>query len=134
MRKSRQATIVTTPKMIFSSTTLPNILNALALFPWPRRIDVSADPPTPTIEPKAAVMLMIGIHIPSPDMANGPTPCPMKILSVILYSAEVTVATIAGMAYRTSSFDNRSVPNETGVTLFWDIHRIYLLGCKDTKY
>jgi hypothetical protein len=38
------------------------------------RIDASAEPPTPTIAPKAAVMLIMGIQIPSAVIASGPTP------------------------------------------------------------
>lgn len=77
---------------------LPKILKAAALLPCPKRIEANDEPPTPTIAPNAAVMLIMGIQIPSAVIANGPTPCPIKILSVMLYRAEVTVATIAGTA------------------------------------
>ena len=40
--------------------------------------------PTPTSEPKAAAKFISGKVMASPDMAKGPTPCPIKILSTML--------------------------------------------------
>ena len=50
-------------------------------------------------------------------MAMGPTPCPMKMLSTILYSDVASIAIIAGVAYCLSNFPIFSVPNSTGTIL-----------------
>ena len=41
-------------------------------------------PPTPTSEPKAAARFISGKVSARPEMASGPTPWPMKMLSTML--------------------------------------------------
>lgn len=84
------------------------------MFPCPRRMDVRAAEPAPTIAPKAAVRFIIGIVRARPAIAIGPTPCPMKILSTMLYNDVDTCAMIDGRAYRNNSVDSLSVPNDSG--------------------
>ncbi len=50
----------------------------------PSRIEVSAAAPIPINDPKAEAMFIRGIESATPEMAIGPTPCPMKILSTML--------------------------------------------------
>ena len=69
--------------------------------------------PTPTNAPNADAIFIIGIVSAIPEIANAPTPCPIKILSIILNSDVEIIAIIAGIAYRGSSFDNGSVPSES---------------------
>ena len=54
----------------------------------------------------------------SPDIASGPTPCPMKMLSTILYKEEAVWAMMAGRAYCFSSFPMFSVPSSVGMEVF----------------
>ena len=56
-------------------------------------------PPTPTIAPKAAEIFITGNVRANPIIAPGPTPCPIKTPSIMLYNDEATIATIAGTAY-----------------------------------
>jgi len=49
--------------------------------------------------PKAAVMFISGNVSANPEMARGPTPCPIKILSMMLYVEAAAVAMIAGTEY-----------------------------------
>ncbi|MBR2252976.1 MAG: hypothetical protein IJ895_00935 [Prevotella sp.] len=67
--------------------------------------------PTPIAAPKAAERFIKGKVTARPDMASGPTPCPMKMLSTILYSDDATIATMAGMAYCNSRLPTGRVPN-----------------------
>jgi hypothetical protein len=76
--------------------------------------------PTPTMAPKAAPKFMNGKVIAKPEMANGPTPCPMKILSTILYKEEAVIAMMAGMAYCINSLPMGWVPSSVAF-LFCDI-------------
>lgn len=46
--------------------------------------DTSVEAPTPTSEPKAAARFIRGKVIANPEIAKGPTPCPIKILSTML--------------------------------------------------
>ena len=62
------------------------------------RMDVMAAAPTPTNEPNADAIFIIGIVSAIPEIANAPTPWPMKMLSIILNSEVETIAIIAGMA------------------------------------
>ena len=72
------------PIETLSSTTLPRIISAAGLFPCPRRIEVRAADPAPTMAPKAAARFINGIVSARPDMAIGPTPWPMNMLSIML--------------------------------------------------
>ena len=67
--------------------------------------------PTPTIAPKAAPKFMKGKVMASPEMANGPTPCPMKMLSTMLYKELAVMAIMAGMAYCISNLPMGCVPS-----------------------
>ena len=50
----------------------------------PRRIEARVDPPAETSVQKATTRFISGKLIASPAIAIGPTPCPMKILSMML--------------------------------------------------
>ncbi len=63
--------------------------------------------------PKAEAMFIMGSVTAMPDMAAPPTPCPTKMLSMILYSDDDAMAIMAGMAYLGSSRRSGSVPSET---------------------
>ncbi len=67
-----------------SNTTLPNTPSAASRRPCPSRIEVSAAAPIPINDPKADAMFIRGIESATPEMAIGPTPCPMKMLSTML--------------------------------------------------
>jgi hypothetical protein len=54
---------------------------------------------------------MNGNVIANPEMAKGPTPWPMKILSTILYKEEAVMAMMAGIAYCVSNLPIGCVPN-----------------------
>ena len=54
---------------MFSNTAFPRICSAARLFPSPKRIDMRAAAPTPTIAPKAAAMFMMGSVTAIPDIA-----------------------------------------------------------------
>jgi hypothetical protein len=65
-----------------------------------------------------------GNVIASPEIANGPTPCPINMLSIILYREVATLAIIAGTEYCINNFPIDSVPNVIGV--FDDVSAIFL--------
>ena len=48
-----------------------------------------------------------------PEIAIAPTPCPMKILSTILYKEAAVMAMMAGMAYCISSCPTGFVPSSS---------------------
>ena len=72
---------------------------------------MTVDAPTPTIAPMAAPKFMNGKVMAQPDIAKGPTPCPMKMLSIILYNDDAVIAMIAGVAYFFNNLPTSSVPN-----------------------
>ena len=72
---------------------------------------VTVEAPTPTMAPMAAPKFMNGKVIANPEIAKGPTPCPMKMLSTMLYSDDAVIAMMAGVAYFFSSLPTSSVPN-----------------------
>ena len=78
--------------------TLPRISKALSRSSCPILMESWVEAPIPTNEPKAAPRFISGMVIPNPDKASGPTPCPMKMLSIRLYSDAAVMAMIAGMA------------------------------------
>ena len=47
-------------------------------------MEMSVAAPTPTSEPKAAARFISGKVTARPEMASGPTPWPMKMLSTML--------------------------------------------------
>ena len=73
-----------------------------------------AEAPTPTRAPNAAPRFISGNVSARPAIANLPTPCPIKILSTILYNDEAVIAIIAGTAYCLSNLEIFSVPNSVG--------------------
>jgi hypothetical protein len=80
--------------------------------------DINVEAPTPTIAPNAAPKFIKGKVMAKPDIAKGPTPCPMKILSTILYKDEAVIAIMAGMAYCINRLPIGFVPSS--VALFFD--------------
>jgi hypothetical protein len=54
---------------------------------------------------------MKGKVIANPEIANGPTPCPIKILSIILYKDDAVIAMMAGVAYLFNNLPTLSVPS-----------------------
>ncbi len=60
-------------------------------------MDIRADAPTPTSVPIAITSVISGKVNASPEIANGPTPCPIKILSTMLYNDAITIPITAGM-------------------------------------
>ena len=67
----------------------------------------------PTAAPKAADRFIRGNVIASPEIARAPTPCPMKMLSIMLYSEEAVIAMMAGRAYCASSLPTGFVPSSS---------------------
>ena len=67
-------------------------------------IDMRAEEPTPTSEPNAWMMFMIGMVIAKPAMAMAPTHCPKKTRSQMLYTEAMIWLTIEGMAYAHNNF------------------------------
>ena len=55
--------------------------------------------PTPISVPIAVTSAVSGKVSASPEMASAPTPCPIKMLSTMLYSDEAVIAIMAGTAY-----------------------------------
>ena len=97
--------------IVFKSTAHPSILFAASLFFSPNRIDIRVAEPIPIKAPNAIVRFIIGKVIASPEIANGPTPCPINIRSIILYNEAAAVAIIAGIEYCINSLPNRAVPS-----------------------
>ena len=81
-----------------SITALARVFSAACILPSPKRIDIRAAAPTPTIAPNAAAMFIIGIVTAIPAIATPPTPCPTKIESTIWYIELDAIAIIAGAA------------------------------------
>ena len=75
----------------------------------PSRMEQMDAPPMPTSKTSAKVRFMTGNVIARPEMANGPTPCPIKILSMMVEREKTTIAAMAGKEYRRSSFPIGSV-------------------------
>ena len=76
-------------------------------------MDMQVEEPMPTAAPKAAERFMKGKVMASPLMASAPTPCPMNMLSVMLYNDDATIAMMAGRAYCVSSCPTGFVPNSS---------------------
>ena len=117
-RKVSITTINTNPSTKLSITAFASVFSAACILPSPRRIDILAAAPTPTIAPKAPAMFIIGIVIAIPAIAAPPTPCPTNIESIIWYSEFDAIAIIAGAAYRQSSEPILSVPKESVFACF----------------
>lgn len=81
----------------------------------PKRMDDMVDPPAETKTPKAVTKFMKGNVMASPEMAIAPTPCPMKILSMMLYREVSVMPIMAGMEYWISNFPKGALPNMDGL-------------------
>ena len=104
--------IIAAPDIIKVSTTaFPKIFSALSLSFCPRVIDNREAEPAPINMPKAIRIIIKGNASDKPEMANGPTPCPINIRSTILYSDITTVPTMAGREYFQISLRISSVAN-----------------------
>ena len=81
-------TASSTPTMTLSVTTLPSTRCAICGSRCPSLTEMSVEPPTPTIAPKAAERFMMGKVTARPDRASEPSAlvpiCPMKIRSTML--------------------------------------------------
>ena len=101
----------TTPEMsIVSVNELPNIFSAFCTSFCPMVMETLAAAPAPINMPNAINKIMKGNVSANPEMASGPTPCPMKILSTILYNDITTVPIMEGMEYCQISLPRFSVP------------------------
>ena len=69
------------------------------------------EPPADTNVQNATTRFISGKVTASPAMPIAPTPCPMKMLSMMLYSEVTVMPTMAGMEYCSSNLPIRSVPN-----------------------
>ena len=72
------------PNMTVRIMLLPRIFSAQRTSLSPRTMDILADEPAPTREPRAWIMFIIGIVMPRPAMARALTPWPMNIRSAML--------------------------------------------------
>ena len=88
--------------------------------------------PTPTAAPKAAARFIKGNVNANPEMAMAPTPCPMKMLSTMLYSEEAVMAMMAGKAYCMSRGPTGFVPS-SNVALLFSIQS-FKIACKVTNF
>ena len=119
--------VIVRPITTLSNTALPSVFSAAKRLPSPRRMDIRAPAPMPTIAPKAEQIFIIGIVTAIPAIAAPPTPWPTKTLSIIWYIDDEAIAIIAGTAYRNSSEPRLSVPNDSVLLL------LLIFGCKYTK-
>lgn len=85
----------------------------------------------PTAAPNAAERFISGKVMASPDMASGPTPWPIKMLSIMLYSEAAVIAMMAGRAYCISSLPTGFVPSSS-VACLLSIMFTNLILCKVT--
>ena len=76
-RKSSETSMNIAPIMIFKLTTLLSTLLQALYFFLPRNTDRIVAAPAPTKVPNAVDRFINGKVTASPDMANGPTPCPI---------------------------------------------------------
>jgi hypothetical protein len=76
---------------------------------------MSVDEPMPTIAPKAVEMFIRGNVAAKPDSAKAFTPCPMKMLSTMLYNEEASIAMMEGMAYCFNNSPTGRVPSSLGI-------------------
>jgi hypothetical protein len=74
---------------------------------------------------------MKGKVMANPEIAKGPTPCPMKMLSIILYNEEAVIAMMAGVAYFFNNFPTLSVPKSKAP--FGSLINPIFLRCKIAK-
>ena len=103
--------------MLRLTTLLSTLLQALYFF-LPRKIESIVAAPAPTRVPKAVDRFISGNVTARPEIAMGPTPWPMYMLSIMLYSDDAVIAIIAGSAYFFRSFPISSVPRSVGIATF----------------
>ena len=77
---------------------MPSMFSAQAMSFLPRTMDILADEPAPTREPKACMTFIMGIVMARPAIAMASTPCPRNILSAMLYIEAITWLMTAGRA------------------------------------
>lgn len=82
--------------------TFPSVRSVPSWSFLPRRMELMAAPPMPTSVPSAKVRFMMGKVTARPDRARGPTPWPMKTLSMMLYREYTTMPAMEGREYWTS--------------------------------
>ena len=83
-RKRKDSPPKMTELTMQSISVLPSTLLTPTMSFCPRRMDEMVEPPADTKLPKAAVRFIIGKVMARPAMAMAPTPCPMKMLSMML--------------------------------------------------
>jgi len=93
--ESRQ-NVIQKPMMKFKIKVLPKMFVASSVLFWPIRMDIMADAPAPIMAPKAIIKFIKGMVKANPEIAYGPTPFPMKMRSITLYSEETVMPKIAG--------------------------------------
>jgi len=72
-------------------------------------------PPVPINVQNAIKRFINGKLIANPEIARGPTPCPINTLSIILYREVSVIPIIAGMEYCRRSLPIFSVPSIWGL-------------------
>lgn len=105
--------------------TLPTAREAFSMLRCPRNIDEIVAPPTAISTQNATTRFISGKVMARPVIAIAPTPLPMNILSMILYSDVARLAIIAGSEYWSRSCPMVAVPSMFGL-LFVDVETF---GC-----
>ena len=109
--KILENTITTPVIMKVSIRALASIFSARSLSPSPNRMEIRDAAPAPTSMLKADRKFINGKVSANPEMAIGPTPCPMNIRSIMLYSEAIMAPTIAGKEYIHNNLRTFMVPN-----------------------
>ena len=94
-----------------SRTAFPSVNNESCVRFSPSRIEIIAAAPVLISVPKAVHTFINGNETVIPEIANGPTICPTKTLSIILYNEVATVAIIVGNEYAHKSEPMLLLPN-----------------------
>lgn len=82
--KAWSASAAATLTTAFTITTWPSTCPARSSFFRPSSMEHTVAPPTATIMHSAMIRLKSGKFTARPEMASGPTPCPMKMPAMIL--------------------------------------------------
>ena len=72
---------------------------AFSYCPRPKLIEVSVVPPIPMSVLNAMIQFIIGKVTARPEIANAPTPFPIKMLSIRLYRETTAILIMAGIEY-----------------------------------
>ena len=77
--ESRRIIVSITEIIICVTKQLPRVFSASSLLPLPIKIEARGAPPLPTKAANAVIIIMIGIHTPTPVKASAPLSgiCPM---------------------------------------------------------